>query len=146
MGHSWAGTAMHTWHDIWAERALTSRTCHMCTMVQSAQQSQHTSSVSVTVGASWSGLWSKQHGHHAQAHGHGSVIAAASSSRHSFRHWSFWVFGILGLFGTLLGTTSDHAWSRQQFYGHASRFLVHAAARPFGASRQCAKKRGGPPV
>ena len=49
MGHSSAGTAMHTWHDIWAERALTSQTC----------------------------LWSKQH-MHVHHHGQGSSVVTGS--------------------------------------------------------------------
>ena len=86
---------MHTWHDIWAERALTSRTClwskqHMH-HVHGQWVSRHTVSGTVTV----QGAWSSQqwHSHHSSR----SVVTASEqrSSGHSRRHRvaaQFWFF------------------------------------------------------
>ena len=68
MGHSVhrEGTAMHTWHDVWAERALTPwDMCHSCIVVQAAGTVVGTGSV-VQSALVVIGTGQQAHGHQGQ--------------------------------------------------------------------------------
>ena len=83
---------MHTWHDIWAERALTSQTCLW------SKQHMHHGSITVTqsvgaVTASTVVTVNAQAGHHVQQQCHSSSQVGTALVPALVR--AFWLFGIL---------------------------------------------------